>query len=106
MKEIIEDVLAEVARQDIKWGIQHNEALDPILIEGGANRMAEEYEIPSESRAKFLCNMASNRDELTWAHIAVEELAEVVACMKDKKAMREELVQLTALCLQWIKDLE
>jgi hypothetical protein len=107
------EVCAEVAAQEEKWGLnQTHPDVDQVLMnrEGGATarRMAEHYEIPTASRAKFSCNLADRRGELTWADIAVEELAEVIeaATQKGASETRYELVQLEAVCRSWRMDMD
>lgn len=109
MKEIFEEVVVERQRQDIKWGIQNHPSIDQTLLnrEGGCSeeRMCEEYEIPSQTRAKFLCDNATKNGELTWTHIALEELSEVV-CAKDDNERRTELIQLKSVILAWIQCID
>ena len=106
---IINDVLNETERQNQKWGIQGHPCLDSTLLNRkdgcSSDRMCEEYEIPSEDRAKQLCNIRSNRRDLTWGHIAVEELSEVISEF-DINKRRAELVQLAAVCVNWIKSID
>lgn len=104
----------ESARAEEKFGNQLDvPSLDQILLgrmpaplHVSVERMAQEYEIPTESRAKQLTDHATKKGELTWAHIAVEELAEVIGCMDDEKAMRIELIQLMSVCQRWIHSIE
>lgn len=103
------EIIAERNRQDAKWGEQNHPSLDPILTgrNGGASpqRLCEEYEIPSEARAKFKCNEAAEKRVLSWAHIAVEELSEAVSAIDDK-TRRGELIQLAAVIVEWIQSID
>lgn len=105
MKSVLEEIAKERQRQDDKWGEQNHPSVDHKLKARGPERLCEEYEIPSESRAKFMCDLADERKELTWAHIAVEELSEVVAA-PDEQKRREELVQLAAVVVAWIERID
>lgn len=104
-KTILAEIEQERKRQDKKWGEQNHPSLDQVLLtrKGGCDgvRMCEEYEIPSEHRAKFLCENSFNNKEGTFAHIAVEEMSEAIAALDDAK-VREELIQLAAVCVSWI----
>ena len=104
---IYEEIQAERARQDAKWGEQNHPSFDTVLMDrvGGCTpqRMCEEYEIPSEMRAKYLCQSADR--DVTWPHIAVEELCEAVSTL-DEKNLRGELVQLAAVVVQWIECID
>lgn len=108
-QETVIEVLGEIQSQLERWGVQDHPSVDPIISawEGSyhAQRICEEYEIPTESRAKFLCEMANSRNELTWSHIAVEELSEVISA-PDDATRRGELVQLAAVVLNWIDSID
>jgi hypothetical protein len=109
---VLGEVVEERARQDAKWGEQNHPDVDQVLMTrpGGCTpqRMAEHYEIPFAGRAKFMTDLAAGRGEVTWAHIAVEELAEAVeaAALGDEDALRTEVVQLAAVCVQWVEALD
>lgn len=109
----IDAVAGERSRQDRKWGLQDHPSLDPVILaraHGPADRiperMAQEYEIPSEARAKFLCSAAAEKSQLTFAHILVEEVAEAIACLRDEQAMRGELIQVAAVAIAWIEAID
>ena len=101
------EIMQERDRQDKKWGEQNHPSVDQVLFNRGASadRMCDEYEIPTEVRAKALLEMRMQRGALTFAHIAVEELSEVVAASNDVDR-REELVQLAAVAIQWIEAID
>lgn len=122
-RSIIAAILAERARQDAKWGPQNHPDVDRVLTDrpgqtaangvvwpGGcdATRMAEEYEIPTATRARDACDAAAKRGQCTWAHIFVEELAELVEAATlaqqgqgPEEAVDKELVQVLAVGVAW-----
>ena len=106
---IYEEIWLERQRQESKWGQQDHPSVDPILTgrNGGAtgDRLCQEYEIPSEERAKFLCDTAAKKNVLTWSHILVEEVSEVISAIDDK-ARREELIQVAAVVVEWIQSID
>jgi hypothetical protein len=102
---VFDEIQAERARQDAKWGQQDHPSIPPILADRHPTRWCEEYEIPTEERAKFMCQTAAKRGECTFTHIAVEELSEAVEC-KDDAERRGELVQLAAVIVQWIQAID
>ncbi len=106
---IMLEVADERKRQDLKWGEQNHPSVDQVLTDrkGGCTpeRMAEEYELPSENRAKQMTDNAMEKGTITFAHIAVEELVEAVCSENDTKR-RVELVQLGAVILQWIEAID
>lgn len=93
---IIAEVLAERSRQDGLWKQQNHPS-----VGGDISR----YELPTEQRAKELCEDTFKAGNGTWAHIILEEFVEAVNA-KDETHRREELVQLTACCLAWIECLD
>ena len=105
MLRIINEIIQERKRQDEKWGEQNHPFTDPILKGRESMRLCEEYEIPTEGRAKQLTNINSRRGSVTWGHIIVEELSEAISA-QDSIKIREELVQLAAVCIAAIESLE
>lgn len=107
--EIANNVLEERHKQDLKWDKQDHPDLDPVLTEreGGATpqRFAEQLEIPTAERAKFLCQEAAKKDELNWGAILIEEIAEAIdaAAIEDEELLVKELTQTAAVCIQWIQ---
>lgn len=103
------DVIRERQAQESKWGQQNHPWLDPVLLNrnGGASpqRLAEEYEIPTESRAKFLCENAFKIGIGSYAHILVEEVAEAVAEQDEAKA-RIELIQVAAVAVAAVEAID
>lgn len=110
--EVLVDVRFERTRQDTKWGEQNHPDVDQILMtrEGGCtpDRMAAEYQIPAAYQARRQCKIAASRDQVTWAHILIEEVAEAVeaATSTDPILLRDELVQVAAVAVGWIECLD
>lgn len=109
-ESLVTEVLIERNRQEDLFPDQHLPLVDRVLTDrpGGCHpqRMAEEYEIPSELRAKFLVGTHAERGDLTWAHVLVEEVAEFVGAVGDPARSREELVQVAAVALRIIEDID
>jgi len=109
MEQIFEEIRTERERQEQKWGEQNHPCLDPVLLERDESctpiRMCDNYEIPTENRAKFMCDSATRKGQLTYAHIAIEEMSEVVSTFDEGKR-REELVQLAAVTVAWIQKID
>lgn len=116
---ILDEIAAERARQDAKWGEQNHPDGDPIILgrlaDGGpfgtpnvvALSLADHYEIPSATRAKYICDTEAKFGGRTWPSIAVEELAEVVeATTEGRGRTRTELVQLGAVIVAWIESID
>jgi hypothetical protein len=106
---IYEEIKLERKKQIEKFGEQNHPCLDEVLLnrEGGCTplRMCEEYEIPSEVRAKFNCDVSFDRKQGTFAHIAVEEMSEIISQF-DMEKRREEIIQLAAVCVAWVESID
>jgi hypothetical protein len=105
---ILAEIGQERRRQIERWGEQNHPSLDVLLVHRTPERMADEYEIPTEARAKAMTEAAMRRGELTWGHILVEELAEAVEAgvLNGEHAMRAELVQVAAVAVAWIEAID
>lgn len=110
--DVLDEIVWERQRQDIKWGEQDHPDVDQVLMNrpGGCSekRMAEQYEIPTASRAKYLCELAAERGETTWGHILVEEVAEAIeaATQESTQLLREELVQVATVAVAWVEAID
>lgn len=97
----LEEVARERLSQTAAWGVQHHPDFDPLALD-------EEYafyRVPREEWAKAVCEGAREGGRLTWGHIAAEEVAEVFNA-KDPASLREELLQLAAVCVAWVEDID
>jgi hypothetical protein len=87
------DVMDERVRQDAKWGVQNHpdgtsETLAPLALE-----------------AKALTDALARSGHLTWKEILNEEVQEAFA-EEDVDALRKELVQVAAVAIAWIQDID
>lgn len=108
---IFKEIAVEIERSNLKHGDNSDlPSLDQTLLKrkGGCTtrRMAEEYEVPTEERAKFMTDNANENGQLTHAHIVTEELAESIACLEDEVKMRTELIQLACTVVKWINAID
>lgn len=106
MKNILEEIKIERAKQDFKWGQQNHPILDPVLIHRDAARMCEEYEIPSEDRARQMCETHAKRGDVTYMHILIEEISESASCGANIEELRKELIQSAAVIVAMIESLD
>ncbi|WP_406071130.1 hypothetical protein [Micromonospora sp. NBC_01638] len=106
---VLDEVAAERREQDRQWGEQNHPQADPVILarlsDDGphssaaavAQRLAEQYEVPTAHRAKFICE---SERPTTWVGIAVEELAEAVeAATQGWPKQRQEWLQLAAVAV-------
>ena len=95
-------IRAERSYQDEKWGEQDHPSID-----GGTDGTgkAEIYGLPTEWDIKQSLAPLAKRGALTWADIAIEELVEAIEA-KDESMRRGELVQLAAVVVAWIENID
>ena len=109
IENVLEEIRQERSRQEAKWGQQNHPCLDQTLLNRVGSctpeRMCEHYEIPSENRAKFLCENSFQNNQVSYAHIALEEFSEVVSEF-DPAKRRKELVQLASVVVAWIEKID
>lgn len=113
MVSVLLEVEGERHRQHEKWGEQNHPSVEPTLIHrpGGCtgDRMCEHYEIPSESRAKAMCERAALNGVCTYADILIEEVSEAIASAatdETEQSLRGELVQVAAVAVAWIEAID
>lgn len=59
----------------------------------------------SEADCKTACDAAFRGGQGSWAHVAIEELAEAIEAPDDAKR-REELIQLATVCMAWVEKID
>ena len=94
MDRVLNDIRAERARQDAKWGEQNHpdgtgRSGDPLVAEV----------------VKADCDRAARNGMLTYRHILDEEVAEAFA-ERDPAKLRAELVQVAAVAVAWIEKID
>ncbi len=88
-------ILAERERQRAKWGDQSH-------LPNGTGGLYREM---LRDSAQVDCNLAIDEGNVTWRHILAEEVAEALA-ESDRDRLRAELVQVAAVCVQWIEAID
>lgn len=95
---VLADVAAERARQENLWGDQSHfpDGTGPALPR--SFRGAAHY-------SRELCQLATRTGQVTWRHVLMEEVGEVLEAPAPTE-LRGELVQLAAVCAQWIEAID
>ena len=116
MSSVLHEILQERHRQNEKWGEQNHPDLRPGLAkylntpdgELDVVEVAEYYGVPTAFEAKALTDTTAAEGNASWVAIAVEELAEAVeaAALGHQIALRTEVVQLAAVCVQWAQAID
>lgn len=100
IQEIFEEIQTERVRQEEKWGEQ-----DWKLVNHQIKDKEAYYKIPTEEKAKEVCDGRMSDGNASWADIILEEFCEVVYA-KDKEEMRKELVQMIAVSVAALESLD
>lgn len=85
-------VVEEVGRQDAKWGPQSH-----------PNGTYKEHAYQARN-AQERCDLLARQGRLTWWDILLEEVYEAGA-EEDTDALIEELIQVAAVAVNWVRDL-
>ncbi len=105
LSQILVDITKERDRQDTKFGLQRHQ--DSVHTSIGPGMLAAWYGIPTEAMAKVCTDRRFEDGEGTWADVLVEELCEAIeATLKSREELRAELVQVAAVAVAWIEDLD
>ena len=91
---VLTEVIEERQRQIAKWGWQRHP--------DGTGELAD---LTARDRAQKLCDEATDAGRLTWRAILAEEVAEAFA-ESNPDRLREELIQVAAVAVQWIEALD
>lgn len=105
-QELEEQISMEVDRATKKFGDQQDiPSISPEASRRSDDRRAALYMMPSEHMAKATTDQRMKDKKLSWADIAVEELAEVIGAKNDAER-RDDLIQLAAVCIRWISKID
>lgn len=89
----LDDVENEQYRQYELFGVQHH-----------PDGTSAAYTVPRDA-ARDTCDWATHEGRLTWRHILKEEVMEAFA-ETDPGELRTELVQVAAVALSWVNDID
>ena len=92
---VLSEISSERSRQDTLWGDQSG-------LDYGTLRVGD------TARMEFLQNAADRlqeRGSITFRDILAEEVAEAF-CAENSDELRKELVQVAAVCVQWIEAID
>ena len=95
---ILTEIFHERVRQQVKWGEQNHPNFPPELA---PENRCRDFEIPTASDARLLCENAAEDGSLTYADILLEEFSEAFEA-PDEDALRAELIQVAAVAHAWV----
>lgn len=105
IETILDEVADECVRQVLKFGVQNH----PSFVVGGFDtpiQVAERYYMPNVRTAQWHLETHKNAGQLAWMDILGEEVAEVVDAFSDLRRVREELLQVAAVCVSWVESID
>ena len=88
------EAVREMMAQRGKWGEQNN-----------PNGTGGDLDVWLANRYRDDCDKATANGTLTWRDIFLEEVFEATAEL-DPGALREELIQVSAVCLSWCQAID
>lgn len=91
---VLRAILAERVAQLAKWGVQHR-------IDGTGDLYATE----AAQAAKGRCEWQESNSAADWGTVLLEEVWEALA-EEDPAELRAELVQVAAVAVAWIEDID
>lgn len=102
------EIIAERNAQDTRWGEQNHPDHHPnmaVVEPLGLVMRATWYEIPTESRAKLLCEKRREAGTMSWSDILLEEFVEAIHAPTEE-SLRAELIQVAAVAQAWIECID
>lgn len=97
-EHISNEIIDETVRQVELWGEQnHPDGTGPSGYHAHIEGVADRY--------RMSCDIATNNGTLTYRDILLEEVYEALA-EEDKTKLREELIQVAAVCSSWIAKID
>lgn len=92
-------VIRELERQDERWGEQnHPDGTGPHVL--NEDEAEWTYLVLADEQKAWNATLVRN-DKLDWRNILLEEVYEAFA-ESDPERLREELVQVAAVAMQWV----
>lgn len=104
--DILGEIAAERGRQVEKWGVQHHPDSTGGEVEhafGMARYLPGWVNLARSMKAR--CDRLHHLGRDTWEAILTEEFCEAMA-ESDPARLREELVQVAAVAVAWIEDID
>lgn len=95
------EAIRERAAQDLKWGQSNHPGLP-----AGVKHPCAFFGIPTADAARLFCETAFRTGTGGNAHILLEEVSEAIEAAHDPVHLRAELVQVAAVALKWIEQID
>ncbi len=109
---VLDEVAAEQARQNAKWGEQNHPDLDPHdmdrIVRNEYAFRAERWKQINARRAEEGCEVAYRAPAeacTAWDGVLLEEVYEALA-ESDPAKLRAELVQVAAVAVTWVEAID
>lgn len=100
------DVIKKCEDQDLRWGPRTYPSFNAQLAacaDTTPTDLAGYHEIPNPRRARL--TTAARGEELAWLDILVEEVCKLCEKYEDQKALRDQLIDVAGVAIQWAAQL-
>jgi NTP pyrophosphatase (non-canonical NTP hydrolase) len=110
---VLGNIISERIRQDRKFGAERDHR-DVPASRGTVVDYTTDCGVIRAAAAKAECELAAEQRRVTWTHILVEEVAEVIEAARaetvdgdpDLASLREELIQVAAVAVAWVEAID
>lgn len=98
---VLEEIAAERARQNAKWGEQNHPDGTGAETEPVPLWRADDFAEWAKNKTDLMARFGT----VTWRDILLEEVAEALE-EEDADALRAELIQVAAVATQWVEAID
>lgn len=102
------DVIKKCVEQDNRWGPRQYTSFHPALVasaDSSVPGLASYHGVITPYKARLESAAQDAEGQLSWMTILVEEVAKLVEKYEDKRALREQLIDVAGVALQWAAQL-
>ena len=107
-QRVISDVVGERGRQLRKWGDQSHPNMALSMPAPIPAQFSQIMGCCMADEARQMCEDANDAGHPNWANILNEEFCEAMeqVGMQDEAALRKELIQVAAVAVSWVEDID
>lgn len=105
--EVAASVLNMIERcreQDRRWGLRGYPSFNMAMVSSADTSvagLANTHGVLPPDKAKWLCEVRAADGDLSWMDILASEVAKLVGKYEDAQALRDQLLDVGAVAMQW-----
>lgn len=106
--ECLVDVIKKCDEQDQRWGPRQYTSFHPMLVASADTSvpgLAGYHGVFTPYKARLESAAQDAEGQLSWMTILVEEVAKTTEKYEDKAALREQLIDVAGVAVQWAAQL-